>query len=127
MHCRDAQAQGAEVVVCKPTRNGNVDLDDVFRRLTAYGRSVMVEGGSQIISSVLHMMMTHSVTARERCGVRSCIVLWGGLSQLNRVLLLQYVLPITHVLLRIDSDCFTCVYACVDGCASVCVYICAYV
>eukprot|EP00041_Stephanoeca_diplocostata_P014973 m.283234 g.283234 ORF g.283234 m.283234 type:complete len:616 (-) comp19874_c0_seq2:103-1950(-) len=65
---------GAEIVICESTRNGHVDVADAFRRLSKYGSSVMVEGGSQIISSVLQCMMADDTGVRQQAGVRSCQV-----------------------------------------------------
>ena len=51
---RDALlAAGAEIIACAATADGHVDLGDALLRLPASCRSVMVEGGAAVITSLL--------------------------------------------------------------------------
>ena len=51
---REVERRGARVIVADPTPEGLVDLDSLLRRLRTEGvRSVMVEGGAKIITSLL--------------------------------------------------------------------------
>jgi riboflavin biosynthesis pyrimidine reductase len=51
---RDLEGKGVEVVFVAANPDGGVDLLDVFARLRARGiRSVFVEGGAKIITSIL--------------------------------------------------------------------------
>lgn len=51
---KEAESRGARVIIVRSTLDGLVDLEDLLQRLRAEGiRSVMVEGGAKIITSVL--------------------------------------------------------------------------
>lgn len=51
---RNVEAAGGTVLTCAPTPDGRVDLADLLPRLAARGiRSVMVEGGVQVIRSLM--------------------------------------------------------------------------
>lgn len=51
----DIRNRGAEVLVVASTGTGHVDLDDLLHCLAALGvRTVLVEGGRSLITSILH-------------------------------------------------------------------------
>lgn len=58
----EVQSLGARVFACREEPDGRVDLGDLLRRLRAEGiRSVMVEGGGQIITSLLNQGLVNRI------------------------------------------------------------------
>lgn len=77
----ELETLGGEVLRCRPDPNGKVDLDSLLKQLGQRGiRSVMVEGGSEVITSFLesHLVDQLIITISPR--------LVGGLPVLGRSL-----------------------------------------
>jgi riboflavin-specific deaminase-like protein len=73
------QSRGAEVIRCRRDRRGMVDLSDLLHQLRRRGiRSIMVEGGSQVITSFIEARLVDQmiITIAPR--------LIGGLPVLDR-------------------------------------------
>lgn len=52
--CKQISSTGATVLTCRATKQGQIDLKDLFKKLAARNiSSVMIEGGSRIITSIL--------------------------------------------------------------------------
>lgn len=90
---RALREAGAELLVCKANPMGGVDLADLFSRLCGRFRSVMVEGGAGIISSLLETLPAddgkHEATPNLPCLVDEFVVtiapvLVGGVRALSR-------------------------------------------
>ncbi len=84
--------KGAEIIACRRDRLGRVDLPDLLAQLGRKGvRSIMVEGGSQVITSFIESRLVDQMI------ITIAPHLVGGLPLLNR--------PVVHngTLLRLDA------------------------
>ena len=75
----EVQRQGAEVICCRPEQTGKVDLPDLLRLLGERGiRTIMVEGGSRVITSFIETRLVDKMIITIAPG------LLGGLPVLGR-------------------------------------------
>ncbi len=85
--------QGAEVIYCRPDRRGRVDLLNLLSLLGERGiKSLMVEGGSQVISSFIEARLVDKLIIT----ITPCLV--GGLPVLDQPLAENgRLLPLNHL------------------------------
>jgi riboflavin-specific deaminase-like protein len=75
----EVQSRGAEVIRCRRDLRGMVDLPDVLHKLGRRGiRNIMVEGGSQVITSFIKARLVDQMIIT----IAPCLV--GGLPVLDR-------------------------------------------